>query len=230
MKSTEKLAPTNNKENKIRLCFSKMDTLRFIGHLDFLRIFQQAIRRSGLPIAYSQGFNPHQIISFALPLPLGMISVNDYADITLTTKVSANEIVDNINAVAPQGLHIQAAYAVKGAAAAAATTVADYALKTSMLQDKLQEAVSKLLKAETLIIPKKTKSGIKNTDIRPDIFTIDLTAEGLKMRLSAGSGRFLNPLLVAEQVLQTVPCTSALARLELYQDDGGGGVVPLIKC
>jgi len=56
--------------NKIRLRFSKTGTLCYLGHLDFLKVFTQAIRRSGLPIAYSQGFNPHQIISFALPLPL----------------------------------------------------------------------------------------------------------------------------------------------------------------
>ena len=231
-------------EHKIRLRFSKRDGLRFIGHLDFLRVFQQIIRRSGLPIAYSQGFNPHQIISFALPLPLGMESVHDYADITLTAGVPADEIVQSLNDAAPQGLRALAAYPVQGANAAAATVAADYVIALppghcgldpyalnvgadSISARDLQSCIAKILQSETLIIPKKTKSGIKNTDIRPDIFSIETTDAGLKLRLSAGSARFLNPLLVAEQILQTTPCTSTISRVELYQTDGAGAFVSL---
>jgi len=211
-------------ENKLRLRFSKTDKLRFIGHLDFLRVFQQMIRRSGLPIAYSQGFNPHQIVSFALPLPLGMESIHDYADITLTTHIPADEIAKILNDAAPQGLTILAAYLVHGANAASATVAADYVIATD---SPSQSAITKILQSETLIIPKKTKSGIKNTDIRPDIFAIDITEKGLQMRLSAGSARFLNPLLVAEQILQTAPCNSAISRIELYQGDDAGAFKPL---
>ena len=249
-------------ENKVRLRFSKRDGLRFIGHLDFLRVFQQMIRRSGLPIAYSQGFNPHQIVSFALPLPLGMESVHDYADITLTAGVPAGEIVESLNDAAPRGLHVLAAYPVQGANAAAATVAADYVISLpschgacpgprpggldpyalnvgataptrasvgadSISTRDLQSCIAKILQSETLIIPKKTKSGIKNTDIRPDIFSIEITDAGLKLRLSAGSARFLNPLPVAEQILQTTPCTSAISRVELYQTDGAGAFKPL---
>jgi len=214
-------------ETKIRIRFSKTDTLRFIGHLDFLRVFQQTIRRSGLPIAYSQGFNPHQIISFALPLPLGMESVNDYADITLTAQVPHPEIVDKINAVAPQGLRVSAAYQQQGATAAAATIVADCMLAMEMSDKSISESIKRILNAETLVIPKKTKSGIKNTDIRPDIFEINKDGNRVLLRLSAGSGRFLNPLLVAEQLVLEKPSTSNLSRLELYQANGKGGIIPL---
>jgi len=213
-------------DTKIRLRFSKTGTLCFIGHLDFLRVFQQTIRRSGLPIAYSQGFNPHQILSFALPLPLGMESINDYADITLTTEMPENEIVTKLNAVAPQGLAFHAAYAPVGKPAAAATGVADYMLKMDV-SPEITAAVEKLLKTETLVIPKKTKSGIKDTDIRQDIFAVEVEEPGLKLRLSAGSGRFLNPLLVAEQILPVPPCNSMLQRLELYQQGENGKIMPL---
>jgi len=212
-------------DNKLRLRFSKTGKLRFIGHLDFLRVFQQMIRRSGLPIAYSQGFNPHQIISFALPLPLGMESVHDYADITLTANVPTDEIIKKLNDAAPQGLTVLAAYHVQGANAAAATVAADYMISLSPGHCDLQSSITKILQSETLIIPKKTKSGIKNTDIRPDIFAIEISEDCIKMRLSAGSARFLNPLLVAEQVLQIVP--QAISRMELYQSDGAGALKPL---
>jgi len=205
-------------DNKIRLRFSKTDTLRFIGHLDFLKVFTQTIRRSGLPIAYSQGFNPHQIISFALPLPLGMESVNDYADISLTTDVPHDEIIEKLNSAAPQGLRVLAAYKPTGATAAAATAVADYALTA----DISEEAIQKILTAENIVIPKKTKSGVKNTDIRPDILDITKTDSGAILRLSAGSAKFLNPLLVVAQLIDSTPCNSQLSRLELYRNGEEG--------
>jgi len=211
-------------EAKIRLRFSKADTLRFIGHLDFLKVFQQAIRRSVLPIAYSQGFNPHQIISFALPLPLGMVSINDYADITLTAPVSPAEIVDKLNAAAPRGLSILAAYEPKGKTAAAATIAADYLLAGEISQ----EAIDKVLKTDTLITPKKTKSGIKDTNVRPDIIHIQSYENGCLLRLVAGSAGFLNPLLVARLLTNDEDiANSSLSRLELYQTDGNAGRIPL---
>jgi len=216
-----------NMDTKIRLRFSKTDTLRFIGHLDFLRVFQQTIRRSGLPIAYSQGFNPHQVLSFALPLPLGMESIHDYADITLTIELPYDEIVRGLNACAPQGLHISAAYQVKGQAAAAIIIAADYKIVVSAPQENLTENAKKILESKTLVIPKKTKSGIKLTDIRPDIFDIQVLDGSLLLRLSAGSARFLNPLLVAEQMMGEPPCTSDISRLGLYQSDGKGGFASL---
>jgi radical SAM-linked protein len=214
-------------DTKIRLRFAKTDTLRFIGHLDFLKVFQQTIRRSALPIAYSQGFNPHQILSFALPLPLGMESAHDYADITLTTEVPYDEIVNRLNKSVPQGLHFSAAYEVTGPPAAAATIAADYKIATLLPRDLLQANAEKILATEALVIPKKTKSGVKLTDIRPDIFDIRLVDDGVWLRLSAGSMRFLNPLLVAEQLLEAPPSNSDICRLELYQTDGNGGLIPL---
>jgi len=232
---------------KFRLCFSKTESLRFIGHLDFLRIFQQTIRRAGLPVAYSQGFNPHQQLSFALPLPLGMASTNDYADITLATAVNPSEIVNTLNAAAPQGLHVHAAKPIKpgeGAAAAIISTalyelqkdtgtvpcltrphgIARQGTVPVSLVDKPQIAnrIEEALAAEAIIVPKKTKSGVKNTDIRPDIMGLEVTDSGVQMLLSAGSSQFLNPLLVAEYLFGEKPCTSCLTRVELYQKDGKG--------
>jgi len=190
-----------------------------------------------LPIAYSKGFNPHQIVSFALPLPLGMGSVNDYADVTLTTDVPTDEIIEKLNACAPRGLLISGAYATKGQPAAAATVAADYRLELEVSAELLQVTIQRILIAETLIIPKKTKSGVKDTDIRPDILGIELWCNKVDLRLSAGSARFLNPLLVADllikyalQATEYTPqqaCTSFLTRLELYQSDGQGGFTPL---
>ena len=207
---------------KFRLRFSKQDSLRFIGHLDFLRIFQQMIRRSRLPIAYSQGFNPHQQLSFALPLPLGMSSINDYADISLIEELATEKIVSALGAVAPNGLYIHEATSVKpgeGAAAAIVDT-ALYSVCISNMASVDPAKIEEVLVAKNLTVLKKTKSGIKNTDIRADIKNIEIRDTTIEMLLSAGSSHFLNPLLVAEVIFGEKPCTSTITRAELYKGDG----------
>ena len=71
--------------------------MKFIGHLDVMRYFQKAIRRSGLDIAYSQGFNPHQLISFAAPLGVGLTSDGEYMDMQMNTTFSTREAMQRLN-------------------------------------------------------------------------------------------------------------------------------------
>jgi len=216
--------------SKIRLQFSKTGTLRFIGHLDFLRVFQQTIRRAGLPSAFSQGFNPHLLISFALPLPLGMESVNDYADIVLEEEVAAGEIIKRLNAAAPDGLVVKKAYPVENKAASI-VKIADYIVRggeSSKVRSTAEEGrVGEFLQAAEIIVAKKTKKGVKDTDIRADIFDLRFVGGDLHMRLSAGSERFLNPLIVAGLVFGEGVSPSAVSRMELYREDERGGSVTL---
>ncbi len=89
-----------------RIGFTKTGILKFIGHLDLLRTFQRAFRRAEVPLAYSQGFNPHPLLSFANPLALGMTSEDEYADITLESEMDNEEIVRRMNDVLPPGLSL----------------------------------------------------------------------------------------------------------------------------
>ena len=82
---------------KIRIKFAKTGCMKFIGHLDIMRFFQKAIRRSGLPIAFSEGFSPHMIMSFAAPLGVGVTSSGEYFDMELTEEISSAEITDRLN-------------------------------------------------------------------------------------------------------------------------------------
>ena len=202
---------------KIRIRFSKSGPLRYIGHLDFLKVFQQTIRRAGIPIAYSQGFNPHQQLSFALPLPLGMTSLHDYADITLESEMPSQTIISLLNTHAPSGLDIAAVWPFEGAGVAALTAVADYHMAIDSHNHQTPDAIKTLLNQENIIIPKKTKSGIKDTDIRPDILNLQAEANIIKMRLSAGSARFINPLAVAKLILNQDADISSITRAELYR-------------
>ena len=71
----------NRELYRYRIFFTKKDAARFIGHLDLQDVFQRTIKRAAISIAYSEGFNPHQLLSFAVPLPLGMYAKNEILEI-----------------------------------------------------------------------------------------------------------------------------------------------------
>ena len=91
---------------RIRIKFRKYGVMRFIGHLDIMRYFQKAMRRANIDIAYSEGFSPHQIMSFAAPLGVGITSDGEYLDIEVHSTKSTDESRDALNAVMVDGIEI----------------------------------------------------------------------------------------------------------------------------
>ena len=92
--------------SKIKLKYKKGEAVRFIGHLDLVRVFYRAVRRAGLPMAYSKGFNPHPKISFGPALKLGQISDNEFLTLHLEEDLPPEEIRKRLNAVLPTGLSL----------------------------------------------------------------------------------------------------------------------------
>lgn len=90
----------------IRLKFTKGNEVKYISHLDLMRVFQRAIRRTGIPIAYSSGFNPHQEISFGAPLSLGVTSEAEYVDLKLAEAIEPEDIKKRLNSSLPEGIRI----------------------------------------------------------------------------------------------------------------------------
>ncbi len=89
---------------KVRIKFSKLGEMRFIGHLDLMRFFQKVIRRAGLDIRFSEGMSPHMIMSFASPLGIGLTSRGEYVDIELNTPVTTEEGLARLNAATVEGV------------------------------------------------------------------------------------------------------------------------------
>jgi len=205
----------NREYDRRLLKFEKIGKMKFIGHLDLLRIFQGAIRRAKLPIAYSNGFNPHQKMVFALPLPLGMQGTSEYLELFFdksdkldkldrTDKSTKNEVdIFALNDYLPTGLRILECYEIseKTPGPAGAVKAAEYRLIFDGIQNTAPY-LQQLLASPQIIALKKTKKAVKETDIRPDIFALKLESgeTAIYMHLSAGSGRNLNPLLVASQI------------------------------
>ena len=91
---------------RARVKFAKTGIMRYVGHLDLMRFFQKAVKRSNLPIRYSEGFNPHQIMSFASPLGVGLTSEGEYMDIDLKEKVDPVAALNSLNDNMVEGLKI----------------------------------------------------------------------------------------------------------------------------
>lgn len=90
----------------VRIRFAKYGAMKFIGHLDVMRYFQKAVRRAGLPIVYSQGYHPHQIMSFASPLGVGITSDSEYMDIELSEELLPQEIVNRLQTAMTEGFAV----------------------------------------------------------------------------------------------------------------------------
>ena len=159
--------------------FKKAEQVRFISHLDLQRTFQRAFIRAGLPISYSAGFNPHQLLSFATALAVGHMSQAEWFDVRLDEDVSANEFISRVSAVLPDGLEIIEAVEadVTHPSLTAIVCAASYAVKIRIEEQidraSVETALRELLGAPIIIL-KHTKSGFKDTDICNMIYSCDI--------------------------------------------------------
>ena len=172
------------------LIYEKTDRAKYVSHLDFVRMFGRAIRRAKLPIAYSEGFNPHPLLTFALPLSVGYTSECEILELVFSEEISPDEVMDRLNEVLPEGVRIISAH--EGKSRMKALDVAKYVV----YPEKMPDTIADFLLNGEIIIEKKTKSGIKETDIRSDIKDIKLFLDRIEMTLSAGSRANLKPEVV----------------------------------
>lgn len=172
------------------LIYERGENTKYVSHLDFVRVFGRAMRRAQIPIAYSEGFNPHPLLTFALPLPVGHTSECEILEIALAEELPKEEIVSKLNSVLPEGITVKEAF--EGKSRLKKLDNAKYIVRPESLPD----SVDAFLKMQEILIEKKTKSGIKETDIRPDIKEIKIKPDSMEMILSAGSRANLKPEIV----------------------------------
>ena len=154
--------------------YHKAEAARFISHLDILRALQRAFRRAGLPLRYSDGFNPHPELSFASALATGMTSDAEWFEVELTQDMNPEAFVSAVNPVMPRGLSVSDAREMPAGikTLTSCTRAAEYRITISTEQefekDLLEKTLHGLLSGE-IIVNKRTKSGIKPVDIRPQV-------------------------------------------------------------
>ncbi|WP_173400172.1 TIGR03936 family radical SAM-associated protein [Acetivibrio straminisolvens] len=169
--------------SSIRVRFVRGEEVKYISHLDLMKMFERALRRSKIPIAYSQGFNPHPHMVFGLPLSVGVTSESEYADFELETDIDSGEFTQRLNQNLPKGIEVVDAkknnttsniMAQVAGASYEVLVLADSKIGIEDLKYKLDE----FLKNEQIFVEKESKGKIKKIDIRPMIYNADVNSAG----------------------------------------------------
>jgi radical SAM-linked protein len=221
----------------IRLKFTKGNEVKYISHLDLMRVFQRAIRRTGIPIAYSSGFNPHQEISFGAPLSLGVTSNAEYIDLKLAESMDVQEVKERLNSSMPDGIRILEGIKLKDSHKSAMSVVTHARYRISMnIEDvtfqKLRNSIEAFTIQEHIKVMKeqpKKNFALKEIDIKPMIVNMNLAEiEGnsivIECLLLSGSRGNLKPelLIVAFEEYTGYKITGIrINREEVYAEKAG---------
>lgn len=153
--------------------FSKEEAIRFISHLDLLRTIQRCFRRANIPIAFSQGFNPHPILSFASALSVGLTSQAEYFDVLLDKDIDPRMFVKDMNRFLPNGITILDAMIIPLSYPAPMSIIqkAEYSVELIGLQEQVEitDYIYKLINRDEIIIERENKKGKQFMDIKPYI-------------------------------------------------------------
>lgn len=226
---------------KIRIKFRKSGVMRFIGHLDIMRYFQKAIRRSSIDIAYSAGFSPHQIMSFAAPLGVGLLSDGEYMDIEVHTTFSSKEALRRLNAVMAEGMEVVSYRALPEGSKNAMSIVAaaDYSIAPKgegafpfTYSEFLEMKKQFLVDRKEVMLTKQTKKSIIKMDVKPLIYAFSANEnekngriDSIFMKVATGSANNVKPEFILAAFyeffgLDFKPMELQVTRKEVYADQG----------
>lgn len=197
----------------VRIWFEKKGMIRYISHLDLMRTVTRAIRRSEIPLWYTEGFNPHPYMTFSLPLSLGMESECESMDIKIEGTVTDGEILGKLKAVMPDGIHVTAVTQPVSDPKEIAYGEFTLDFDGDFDREQAKEAINGILSKDEIIIQKPGKKGhkkvMKEIDLKPLIFDPEITdtENGVRLfvRLPAGSKSNINPSLLADLIGKEIP-------------------------
>lgn len=233
---------------KARIKFRKYGVMRFIGHLDVMRFFQKAMRRAEIPIAFTGGYSPHMIMSFAQPLGVGVTSDGEYLDIELKEDIDSAEAVRRLNTVMVEGIEVAGFVRIPDdkknsgmtivAAASYRVTLLESAKSADITRAfpvSWQAKLAEFLGQETIVVLKKTKRSEMEVDIKPMIYRMELKEDGMELFLAAGSEQNLKPDLVMESFVEFIgekpkSVPFHYHRMDVYAKQPEGTFVPLDEC
>ena len=164
--------------------FQKMGRMSWFSHLDLQNTMQRALRRAQLPVAYSQGFNPHVLTSFATALSVGCQSRGEVMEVEMAGEISPEEFAEKLNACLPDGLKVRRCAPVPDSAPALMAKVAEAGYDITAPNADLTQAVEAFLKAEEVMVEKRSKTKTRLVNIRPMVHEITCAFDGKDSRLS----------------------------------------------
>lgn len=189
--------------------FKKEGRLRFISHLDLARLFNRTIRRAGISLRYSQGYNPHPKMSLAQPLSLGFCSVSEYLEIETLEDIRPTDIIERMNPLLPPGVSLVDCKEIEAGSASFASKVAwgTYIITWKGITKPfdISKEIEEFMSQDRILIQKlqRKRNIIKETDIKPMIGNIKLKGEKdgsliISTALRTGGSGNLNPEILME--------------------------------
>ena len=221
---------------KLRIRFEKTGTMKFIGHLDTMRFFQKLMRLAEIDVRYTEGYSPHPVMSFALPLGVGIESRGEYLDLEAQSTDATAESLRRLNAFMPEGLKALSYKKLPDQAvkAMALVTAADYLIspKDGAMPELASRVQSLFHEAPSFLIEKKTKKSVRELDLKQFVHEFSCRDDGIFLRLSAGSETNIKPELLLEPFFERAGLVFEknawrILRLELYGKDEAGALRPL---
>jgi radical SAM-linked protein len=210
--------------------YTKESEIKFISHLDLMRTIQRIIRRAGLPIEYSKGFNPHMAISIAQPLSVGVYSVGEYMDVVLTEELDTDFILGKLSKNSPSGVKFIDVVKVeknengKIPQSMAIIDGAEYIMK--LKSTNCEESLNSLEELQSLPqwnIVKKSKSGEKEVDIKPLIKDFKVISSkgilGFQALVACGSRENLSANLLGDFIKENVKAIDKDAFVDIERID-----------
>ncbi|MFY1703857.1 MULTISPECIES: TIGR03936 family radical SAM-associated protein [Micromonospora] len=180
--------------------YAKRGPLRFTSHRDFARAFERALRRAGVPIAYSQGFTPHPKISYASAAPTGVASEAEYLEIGLREPVDPDALRAALDAALSPGLDVVDAVVAGGGSLADRIEASSWRIELPGVEpDVLAAAVKSFTAAEEVQVERMTKQGRRTFDARSAVIHIDMAEQA-----AAPSGDTAVPCAILELVVRQV--------------------------
>lgn len=185
--------------SKYVLKYMRDERVKYVSHLDFIRLFHRAVRRSGVEFLYSEGFNPHPVMTVARPLSVGVTADGEYMKVGFTDDFTPEEIMEKINDALPPGYKLTYIHKLKAKEIDInKIDKAEYTVMAELAEGASPCNPENVMANEHLTVMKKTKSGEKESDIRPHIFslTLDSVQDGIatyKMWVSCSNEYNLKP-------------------------------------
>jgi len=215
---------------KVRIKFSKTGSLKFIGHLDVMRYFQKLMRRADIPISYSEGFSPHQIMSFAMPLGIEDESIGEYVDIDIFEPISSCEAINRLNEKSVSEIQVLSFREIpdtKATNAMSSITAAEYEIRfrdEADLSFDCAEMMADLMRLDNINVIKQSKKSETEMDIKPFIYSWSVDNNVIRLLVSCGSVMNIKPELVIKALFDYAgqdfdEYFLLITRIEMYTGD-----------
>jgi len=187
--------------NKLRFYFSKEPSIKYVGHLDLIEVFDRTFRRAKMPLVFSEGFNPRPKLSFAHPLAVGISSIGEIGEIELESIIEIADFINRMNDALPAGIRILSAEYVDGSKSLMSlVSSAEYKIELEG-ETLTEQALNVFFEQEEIVIDKKNKKKqIVQVNVKDMILDYKIDGLSIWVKLMAGNEKTLRPDLLVNKI------------------------------